>query len=445
MKIVTITIAFWLLGSIWAKAQDRPASPPNNMSEIAAYSVYLSNYRNKDYESALKFGRWILLSMPKTIKGYPSFNLPINLDRFITIYAELAEKANDSTQKATYVDTVQTIFNNAFKEFSKSDINYFNWRVNQGRFYQEHIAILGKPALKKAVDAYLKAFELNPQKFVTSYKGYYPKVILSYFVNEGSDEAQNKAINFMKTAEAFADEELTNYFDTIRKKLFDKPIERIAYLKKQLQKKPDNIQVLQQLRDLYKGQNDLENAARISKHLYKIDPSYQNTVNLAKIASANGNYQLQIKYLKEAVTKTDKPENLKAIYFNIANALLNTEELQSAVEFAKKAIAVAPNWGRPYLTVAVIYAETVRQCAEGRTLTKEDKALYWLVVDYIQKAKQKDPSVADRANSLLQQYQPVTPTDQEIFFSKKWDDGTPIDISSLGRCYSWIDETTTVR
>ncbi len=446
MKKLIIALAFVLMGSSWVQAQAQSIEPPNNMSEIAAYSVYLSHFRNENYDTALKFGRWILLSMPETIEGYSNFSLPTNLSRFVTIYTSLAENAEDPSVKAAYVDTVQTIYTKVFDRFSGDEIDLYSWNIRKGRFYQDHADILGDNAQEEALSAYKKAFALNPEKLVTSYEGYYIKVLLRDLAEKKNEQSKQKALAIIEKAEQYANEDLAEYFDDIRRQLFDEPTERIAFLESELEENPENLQALRQLRSLYQRQGQTEKVREINQKLYELNPTYQNIIALANFATGHANYDQATKYLKEAVNKTDDPKKLKIIYLNLANAQFNLGNLQEAQNYAKKAINIDPNWGRPYLQLATIYARTVRNCAEGRELTTNDRAVYWLVIDYINKAKQVDPSVSNRANNLLQTYRPVTPTQQDIFFSDSWEKGGTIRIdSSLGACYGWINETTTVR
>src|SRR5699024_6905255 len=278
MKKLIIAIAFLLLGSSWVNAQAQTAEPPNNMTEIAAYSVFASNYRNKEYKRALKYGRWILKSMPKEIEGYPSFDLAKNLGRFVKIYKQLAEEADDPSTKSAYIDTVQTIYNEVFDTFDKDEIYLFACKIGQGRFYQDNDDIIGDDAEQMAMDAYAKAFELDAEKLATSYEGYYLKILLRDLANKETDEAQKKAISIMKEAEEYANDDLNDYFDRIRDKLFDEPEERIAYLEQKLKKDPKNIDVIEQLRDQYKDQGNTKKVQKLNKRLYKLDPSYQNII-----------------------------------------------------------------------------------------------------------------------------------------------------------------------
>lgn len=445
MKKLLLLVGFVFMGSSLVTAQAQTAQPPHNMPERAAYSLFVSKYRNKNYTGALNYGRWILLSMPKTIKNYSSFDLATSLDRFVTIYANLAKNTSDKKLKTAYIDTVQNIFSKTFKQFSKDEIDLFSWKLRQGRILQDFADVAGENAKKKSLEAYKKAFALNPEKMTTSYEGYYLKVMLRSLADQKTDAAQKKAVAVMKKAGQYANESMTKYFDEIRGQLFDKPKERIAYLESQLEKNPENAQAMKQLRNLYVNQGKTKKAQKLNEKLYKVNPSYQNIVSLAKFEMSHANYQQAIKYYKEAANKTDETSKLKTIYYKLASAYMNLNEYQQAASYTQKAINAAPDWGRAYLQMATVYARTVNNCVGGGELSVEDRAVYWLVVDYVQKAKRVDPKAESRANTLLSNYRPVTPSKGKMFF-KGWKEGDTISIdSSLDPCYGWINETTTAR
>ncbi len=445
MKKLLLLLGFTLMGNTWVNAQAQTAEPPRGMAERAAYSLFVSNYRNQDYQGALEYGRWILLSMPESIEGYGGFDLSVNLGRFVNIYSALADDAEDTAQKAAYIDTVQTIFTKTFDNLSEDQINLYSWRIRQGRFHQDYADLLGDNAMEKAMEAYAKAFALNPEKMATSSNGYYLKVLLRNLAEKNTEQAKQKAIAIITEAEPYANENLNEEFNDIRAQIFDEPAEQIAYLERQLQENPQDTTALKQLHALYTRQGQTQKAREINKKLYELNPTYQNIVSLANFAGNQGNYQQQSTYLKEALNKTEDPEKLKTIYFNLADAQMSLGNLRQAANYANQTISIDSDWGRPYLKLAVIYARTVRNCAEGRSLTNNDRAVYWLVIDYIQQAKRVDPSVSNRANTLLQSYRPVTPSSDAMFF-EGWAEGTSIRVdASLGQCYAWINETTTAR
>src|SRR5699024_4642847 len=273
----------------------------------------------------------------------------------------------------------------------------------------------------------------------------YVRVLLRELAQDGSDEAQKQAQAIIKKAEPFANDDLKEYFDKVRGSIFDSPKEQIAFLESEVKEDPENVDLISQLRNLYKQQGNAEKVMELNKKLYELDPSYETVTALANAAIQDANYDTAIKYLKEAQGQTDDPEQKKTIFLNLSNAYLNKGQLQQARSFARKAIDADSDWGRPYLKMAVIYARAVNQCTNGRDMEGNDRVVYWLVLDYIQKAKQVDSSVTSRANQLTQTYSGYTPSTQDTFF-KGWEKGQSISVDgSLNSCYAWIGETTTVR
>src|SRR5699024_4870374 len=106
------------------------------------------------------------------------------------------------------------------------------------------------------------------------------------------------------------------------------------------------------------------------------------------------------------------------IYLNLARAYMNQGQFQSARNDARKALQYQSDWGRPYILIADVYAKTIRKCTANRDLKKTDKAVYWLVLDNLNKAKRvaTSPSVKSTAESQLKTYSQYTPTTQDIFF-----------------------------
>lgn len=440
MKKLLLLSAFILFSSSWTIAQSS-VKPPNGMSEIQAYSIFYENYKNESYKSAIEFGRWIWKSMPETIKGYPRFDLKRNLERLITAYGGVTETVADPSLREAYVDTALMIYDKVFDKYSKDEISYYDWYLNRGRFYQTYSGMI-ENATAKAAEDYLKAFDINPEELTKLGDGYYIQAILQGLV---ADNKKQKALSIIKKSEPFASEKLKSYYDEIRQKLFDSPKEQIAFLESQLKEKPKDEKVLRQLLGLYRGQEMYDKAAEISQKLYDINPNYENTMALAEMAISNANYDKAIQYLKEAMDKTDNAEQKAKIALDISDAYLNQGQLADARRFARMAIDYDADWGQAYIQIADIYAQAVSQCTGNRKMTVEDRTVYWLVLDYLNKAKQVDSSVADEAERKSKSYEPVTPTQEQMFFNN-WAEGEKISIDkSLNQCYGWINETTTVR
>jgi tetratricopeptide (TPR) repeat protein len=410
------------------------------MSEIAAYSIFLENYRNEQYQTAIDFGRWIWKGMPQTIEGYSKFDLPRNLGRLIESYGGAAEGIADPSQREAYIDTALVIFDKVFTDL-KGDVEMYDWLLDRGRFYQTHETYI-EDAMTKAAQDYYRAFEMKPEELTKLGDGYYVQVMLQSMVRNNKED---QALAVIEKAEPFAGNQLKDYFNDVRNELFDSPEERIAFLKERIQKNPKDQALIKELRDLYKNQGMNKEVQQLNEKLYSLEPNYENTMAMAEFAISNAQYDTAINYLKEALGKTQEAEEKAKINLQISEAYLNKENLQQARSFARQAAQLDPDWGQPYVQIATVYAQAVNQCTSGRKMEREDRVVYWLVLDYLDKAKSVDSSVASSVDRQYQSYQPVVPTTEDKFF-KGWKTGQTMKIdASLNQCYDWVDETTTVR
>lgn len=439
MKKLVIVIGLSVISSPLLRAQT--AQPPNGMGELAAYSIFYENYKNEDYESAIRFGSWIYKNMPRTLRGYPKFELDRNLGRLVRAYGEVAETQEEPGLRSAYLDTALIIFDKVFNEFNEDEIDMFEWHFQQGRFFQEHSTFI-TDGLTKAYQKYEELFEMDPERFAKLGDGYYVQITVQNMVSNGE---KDKALEMIEATEQYSTPKVKDYFDQVRNQLFNSPKERIIFLEGKLKENPGDSEVLSELAKLYEGEQMMDKAKNAREKLYDLDPSYENTRALAALAINNASYDMAIQYLKEAMSKTKDKEEQSQVALKISDAYLNKENLQEARKFARQAAGLAPNWGQPDLQIASIYAQAVTQCTSGRKMERKDKVVYWLVLDYLDKARQTDPSVASQVQRQYQAYQPVTPTTEEKFF-QGWETGDKMEVdASLMPCYDWINETTTVR
>lgn len=439
MKQLLCIVGFFFLTVPALQAQSD--QPPNGYDELQAYSLFYESYRADNYEKALRYGAWIGRSMSRELEGYPKFNLETNLDRLITAYAEIAKEEEDSELQEAYIDTALMLFDNTFEEFSEDEIDYFKWELDKGRFYQDYSDLI-EDGMAKAYEQYAKVFEMDPERATEQGDGYYVQITIQYYVSEGEKE---KALEMIDEAESYASEELLATIDEARNELFDTPEERIGFLEDQLEDDPENEELLRELADIYINEEMNSEAKEVAEKLYDLDDNFENTMTLAEYASSNAEYEMAIRYYEEALEKTDDEEELAEISMELSDAYLNEGDLQEARRYAQEAMDHDSEWGEPYLQMASIYAEAVSECTSQSEMSRRDKVVYWLVLDYLDEAREVDSSVENRVERQYSSYEGVTPTTEEKFFSD-WEAGAELQVDdSLGECYSWIDETTTVR
>src|SRR5699024_5391018 len=133
----------------------------------------------------------------------------------------------DPSLREAYIDTALIIYDKVFEHFSEDEISYYDWYLSQGRFYQTYSNMIDDDAQAKSTESYLKAFELNPEKLTKLGNGYYVQSILQGLVKQ---EEKEKALSVIEKSEPYASEQLQNFYDRTRQRLFDSPEEQIAFL-----------------------------------------------------------------------------------------------------------------------------------------------------------------------------------------------------------------------
>jgi len=434
-----IAILIFIAGfSTTAMAQ---SEPPYGMSEIAAYSIFYDNYTQGDYDMALQFGRWMLEKKPRVIEGFGRFSLPTQYNRMRRIYTEIAEQQEDPSLKEAYLDSARIIFQDALDTFSEDEIDTFEWKFNLGQFYQRHSSYV-EDGMAKAYAAYEDLFNENPERLTEAADGYYARILLQRYVNEDDRE---KALAMIDVIEPLAGPDLEEAISEARNEIFSDPAERIEFLEGQLAEDPENTELMNELASLYESEGNREKAIEMAQKLYELNPNFENTRQYAEIEMEDANYSEANKYLKEAAEKAPDNTSRRDILLEIADTYQNMNNYRQARSYARQASDLDSSWGKPYISIATTYAATISSCTNSRKIDRDDRAVYWLVLDYLDRARRVDSSVSNEVQRLYNAYEPVLPSDEDKFF-RGWETGDQITIDgSQHDCYSWINETTNVR
>ena len=180
--------------------------------------------------------------------------------------------------------------------------------------------------------------------------------------------------------------------------------------------------------------NDLYLNAATSLH--KLQPSSQSAYFLYKLNAARGNFDEAVKYISEALTypvisvETAADYNYEAATFCVKNG-----KNAKALEFANKSMELADSYkGKAYFLIGTIWGATT--CG-GDEISR--RAPYWVAYDYMAKAKEADPSLAEDCNRMMSQYRVYFPQTAEAFMYDLTD-GKPYKVSCNG-----MTANTTVR
>lgn len=416
--------------------------PPSGLSPLAAYSIFYENYRSGDYEFALDYGRWMICAKPEKLEGNPRFSLLSQYERMATIYEEIGRSKEDPTIKTAYIDSAQIMLNEALELFGQDQKTQFDLTFDRGRFYQQNYNNIDN-GLQKAYGDYAKLFEINPERALSLGDGYYLRQALNNIVRQGTKE---EAQAFIDNVKPFASGEALAFIEEKQQEILGSPEEQIAYFSPLVEEDPENLEAWKALESAYEDLDDREKLNEVKLKINELEPTYESAMGLAEFARGNADYQDAVEYYNQALERTDNNSQRKDLFLRLADMHINLESLSTAKRYVQDALAIDANDGAAYIKMATIYGAAVTQCTEDRTLEAADKVVYWLVIDYLNKAKQIDPSVANTVNRQLSSFEEVTPNSEDKFFTLNLENGQTIRVDgSLNSCYSFINESTTVR
>lgn len=421
------------LSPVPAYAQD---SGPSNQEKAMHYSLYHENFKNNQFKSAKSDLRWILDNAPGFPKGDDR-----NYRRHFELYEGLAEKAENEEKRRAYLDTAATILATAPDEMSQRGLtyDYYKWEIRRGRFLQEHqdaLPDLSSDSLDNYRAHYRNAFERAPQEV----NPYYIQQVLRGYLERNE---QDKALAFLDEVESKRgdDGEVQKIIASVRDDIFGKnPQAKVQFLEKQLEANPDSADIMLSLFDAYVQQGNVQKASKLAPKLMKTEPPAETVRQIAEMRLEDGRPEEALEAYDTAV---EQGAELKAEdYFNRGEAYQQMDRFPEARREFQQALELDSSLGEALIAIGDLYARAVSQCS-GSELGRKDKAVYWAAVDKYEEAIRANSSVSSVANSKIESYRSVFPTQEDIFYREDWEEGESFTIDY--GCYSWIGETTRVR
>ena len=205
----------------------------------------------------------------------------------------------------------------------------------------------------------------------------------------------------------------------------------------QFEEKGDDIEfiksMLRQLRKAKCDESELVEKATIK--LYELDPSAEAAFNMAHEYLRRDDLENAKKYYQQAISQETDPILLASYYYERGLLLyIKESNYQEAREMARKALSLDPNLCEANMLIGDIYAAASRSFS-GTNLEKA--AVFWVAVDYYNKAKRGDDCSAE-ASTKASDYRKYFPNKEDAFM-EGLQDGQSYKVGG------WINENTTVR
>lgn len=392
-------------------------------------SLYSTYYENKDYNMAVRFWRDVLKECPGSSK-----NTYIKGE---AMYKEFFRK----TGEKAFVDTVLMILDQRTRYFNEAPANSLRKAFALYEFGGNDTAWA-----RQSYNLIREVMETSPQSFDHTYSSLYMAVAARCYLLKVIDAAavmdayaQSVKIVDDQSARRLGDAryfEARKNIDLVFKSSGVATCENIEKLfTASVEKTPADTAMLRKVIVMLTeaGCQGSELFYTATTKLYGAAPSAASAAQLAEMNVARKQYGEAEKYYTEAIDLETDHAVKSGLLTKLATLELTSDNKQAARDFAKAAYSLDPANGNALYIIAEAYAGArIGEAFENQTV-------YWVVVDYLVRAKNTDPELKNQADERIAIYSKLYPTKEEAFFRSLVNEGTAYNVGG------WVNESTTVR
>jgi tetratricopeptide (TPR) repeat protein len=416
---------------------------------MTEYSLYNEFYKQGDYVSALPHWKHIYNKYPKSTS-----NIYIHGSK---IFEYLIENAKTDAEKDKYLEEYLKGYDQRMKYFGgqgfvhgRKGTSWLEYKLDENRTTPiegealKEVMLKGYEWLNISVESEkseteLPVFLLLMQTTRSLFKlGSLPKeaVIKNYDkCNTYLSEIIDKSTNKEKVASA---KEIQTYIESLFSTSGAADCDALVNIfTPQFEAKNSDIEfiksMLRRLRQAKCDESELVEKATI--RLYELEPSAEAAFNMARGYVKKDDLENAKKFYQQAISQETDPKLLASYYYERGLLLyIKESKYQEAREMARKAISLDPDLCDAYMLIGNVYA-SASSSFTGTNLEKA--AIFWLAVDYYNKARRGDDCAADAATKASD-YRKYFPNKEEAFMEG-------LQAGQSYKVQGWINETTTVR
>lgn len=331
------------------------------------------------------------------------------------IFDTLIARTDDAARKQILLDSLYMSFQTRIKHFGKEGYVKGKWALSAAKhepknpkkaydLFHESVKQEGnKTGFDIPIDFMLTSYSLLRNDLIEREVAINDYLILND-VCKANIKLANEEQEYWEAVSAYIDEiagsimtceQITTIFDP------------------KLKADPTNLELKNTVITLLKAKNCVTTPLYIQllTELIESDPTEEGYYQLATYYYSKKETSTGNKYIEKAIENTTDDSKKETYYLKLASNTLNSSCSQSRA-YADKVLELNPNNGKAIM----IKGHAIYNCYKGSCEGYERKALSWVAVDYMIKAKNADPSVADEANKFIANYKSRYPTSEEKFF-----------------------------
>lgn len=411
---------------------------PDSAECIKYLSYYTEYYKQKNYDSALPNWRKAYQVCPPTAR----YSL---LSNGTTLVKRLIQKnQKNPVYRAALVDTLMTLYNQrvefwpkyATTSLNNKALDIYNYmKADPMKMYEGLTEVISKNGKKTTPNVFL--FQMNTA--IDLYKDGIldPETVINVY--ENAVELLSAATPKNDTEKAAIEKtkgDVESLFITSQVASCEN---LITLFTPRYEADPQNLDLAKnivRMMGITEGCTDNDLFLNAVNTVYVLEPSHTSAYYLYKLYSSRGDVDNAVKYMNEAIASAESDVETDAnYYFELAAFCYKNGKNALAIENAQKAVELSDALdGKAYMLMGTIWGSVV---CPGNDI--EQRAKYWVAVDYMVKAKNADPSLAADANNYISQYSAYYPQTAEAFMYDVTD-GQSYTVSCAG-----MRAVTTVR
>jgi tetratricopeptide (TPR) repeat protein len=387
---------------------------PDSAECIKYLSYYTEYYKQKNYDSALPNWRQAYRLCP------PTARYSLLSDGTTLLKRVLQQNSRNPIYREALVDSIMKIYDERIQYWPKyvtSSLN--NKALDMYNFIKDDpqtlydgltsaLNQLGKNArpnlflfqISTAVDLY-KDGKLDPESVINAYETAVESIAAMTPKNDVEKRSNEKVVS-----------DIESLFITSQVASCDN---LIALFTPRFEADPQNVDLAKnivKMMGITEGCTDNDLFLNAVTVMHNTEPSHVSAYNLYKLYAGRADVENAVKYMTEAIENAESDAVTDGGYqYELAAFCYKNGQNSKAYAAAQAAAELDPSFaGKAYMLIGTIWGST--PCS-GNDI--EQRAKYWVAVDYMNKAKAADETLADAANDMIRQYAAYYPQTAEAF------------------------------
>jgi len=374
------------------------------------YAIYRNEYKQKNYEEALKSWR-------KVYNNCPTYNQNTFVNGPKLYYDRIK---NDENNKQYYIDTIMNIYDDRIKYFGGED--YI-------------LGLKGSDLLKYSPELYLESYVMLRKSVTSLGNKSNPEVILSYFKSLDKTQRNSEEVTKQDVLDAYIilsdiisyninnNSKYSKYYEIAQTNIenifapYASCEDLVLVFGDRLNSNFDDIEFLRKITLFLDKKDCTENEVFFTavEQLHKLSPTSSSSYDMGNNSLSKKNYSESIKYFNQAIELEEDIDYKASYYLRLAYAYQMTNSFSKARSAALSAAELKPEWGEPYLIIGDIYVASSSSCGSTNL---ERRSVFWLAVDSYRKAKNVDNLLSEKADKKISTWSKQFPSKEDCI----WED-----------------------